>query len=219
MNPLEKTILEKATLHAQNLLKIACENEPEITAILAEIAPKVSAEMAGLEHKFKTEDSLTRKISDESAKSAKSLIDFGYSIDEAIEKSTKRQAERNNDALRYTFLFPLEKYIFGFRQSLQKLKQNGFKVPENRIWNAWKNIGTTFDKGYRGINITIISSQGQVFELQFHTRESYELKTETHALYEESRQNKTSLARKIEIAEIIIGLAEKVKTPRGVRKL
>ena len=219
MDSLEKTILAKSTLPAQELLKIACENEPQITAVLAEIASTVSAEMVGLEHKFKTEASLTRKIADESAKSAKSLMDFGYSTDEAIEKSTKRQSARNNDALRYTFLFPFDKYLFGFKQSLQRLKQNGLKIPENRIWNAWKNIGTPFDKGYRGINITIISSQGQKFELQFHTRESYELKTKTHYLYQESRQNQTPPARKIEIAEIIIGLAHKVKTPKGVRKL
>ncbi len=82
---------------------------------LQKIALEVSAEMIGLEHKFKSEESLTRKIADEAAKSAKSLIDFGYSVDEAIEKSIKRRAERNNDALRYTFVFPLEKYVFGFR--------------------------------------------------------------------------------------------------------
>ncbi len=102
---------------------------------------------------------------------------------------------------------------------MEKLKQTGYEVPENKIWNAWKNIGTLFDKGYRGINMTIISSRKQIFELQFHTRASYELKTETHFFYEESRQNRTSLKRKIEIAEIVIGLAEKVKIPKGIKKL
>jgi hypothetical protein len=144
---------------------------------------------------------------------------LGYLLDEAIEKSTERQAERINDALRYTFVFPFEKYVFGFKQSLVKLKDSGFKVPENRIWNAWKNIGTNFDKGYRGINITVISSRKQIFELQFHTRASYELKTDTHFLYEESRHSQTLPTRKIEIAEIIIELAQEVKPPKGVKKL
>lgn len=219
MNLTKAEIEKQAAQYAKNLLKQAEKNEPPITEDLQKIVSDVKAEMVGLEHRFKTEESLTRKISDESAKSAKSFVDFGYSIDEAVEKSIKRQSARNNDALRYTFLFPFEKYVFGFRQSLQKLKQNGFKVPENKIWNAWKNIGTVFDKGYRGINITLISSRKQIFELQFHTRASYELKTETHSFYEESRQKQTSHERKVEIAEIIIGLAEKVKLPKRVKKL
>ncbi len=219
MNLTETEIKKKAVHYAHALLKHAEAHEPIITADLQKIAAEVSAEMVGLEYKFKTEESLTRKISDESAKSAKSLVDFGYSIDEAIEKSTKRRAERNNDALRYTFVFPLEKYVFGLRQTVEKLRQKSYEVPKDRVWNAWKNIGTTFDKGYRGINITIISSRKQKFELQFHTRASYELKTETHSLYEESRQIQPSLKRKVEITEIIIRLAEKVKTPKGVKKL
>ncbi len=219
MNLTEAKIEKEAAQCAKTLRTQAVKNEPQITEDLQTIASEVSAEMVGLEHRFKSAESLTRKITEESAKSAKSLIDFGYSVDEAIEKSTKRRAERNNDALRYTFVFPLEKYVFGFRQTVEKLRQTGYEIPKNKIWNAWKNIGTLFDKGYRGINITIISSRKQIFELQFHTGASYELKTETHLLYEESRQNRTSQERKIEIAEIVIRLAEKVKTPKGVKKL
>ena len=219
MNLTPTKIEQKAAQYANALLEQATQYEPNITEDLQKIAAEVAAEMVGLEHKFKSEESLTRKISDEAAKSARSLIDLGYSIDEAVKKSTMRQAERNNDALRYTFVFPLEKYVFGFRQTVEKLRQTGYEIPENKIWNAWKNIGTLFDKGYRGINATVFSSQGQVFELQFHTRASFEFKTETHLLYEESRQNRASHERKIEIAEIIIGLAAKVKTPKGVKKL
>lgn len=219
MKLIKTKIQQKAVRYAEDLLKQALKSEPQITADLQKIASEIAAQMVGLENKFKTKESLTRKLIENSTASAKSFVDFGYSVDEAIEKSTKQQAERNNDALRYTFLFPPEKYVFGFKLSLEKLKQNGYKIPENKIWNAWKNIGTTFDKGYRGINITIISSRKQIFELQFHTRVSYKLKNETHYLYEESRQSQTSQARKVELAEIIIKLALKVKAPKGVRKL
>jgi hypothetical protein len=195
--PFRKENSEKGKIICSKFARIRTNSRTANYYRFAKIASEVVAEIVGLEHKLKSEESLTRKISDESAKSAKSFVGFGYSIDEAIEKSTKRQAERNNDALRYTFIFSFEKYVFGFRQSLQKLKQKGFEITENKIWNAWKNIGTTFDKGYRGINITVISSQGQIFELQLQT----------------------SQARKVEIAEIIIELAKKVKTPKGVNKL
>ena len=219
MNLTQAKIEKKAADYAKILLIQAVENEPQITEDLQKIALEVSAEIVGLEHKFKTQESLSRKLTEESIKSAKFFIDVGYPINEAVEKAIKRQAKRNNDALRYTFVFSLEKYVFGFKQTLEILKQNNFQIPEQKIWNAWKNIGTPFDKGYRGINMTVISSHGQIFELQFHTSESYDLKTETHPLYEESRQKETSLVRKIEIAEIVIELAEKVKVPKGVKKL
>jgi hypothetical protein len=121
--------------------------------------------------------------------------------------------------LRYTFIFSEEKYVFGVKFSLQKLKQNNFTVPENKIWNAWKNIETVFDKGYRGINITVFSSHEQIFELQFHTKASYKLKTNTHLLYEELRLIKTSHKRKNVIVQELLKLAQAVSIPKGVKKL
>ncbi len=219
MNPLENEILEKANFHAQNLLEIAYRNEPEITVILAEIAQMVSAEIVGLEHRFKTEESLTRKIAETSVKNVRKLLESDYFSVDTVEQIIETRAKHLNDALRYTFVFTDEKYIFGFKSSLQKLKQVDFIVPKNKIWNAWKNIGTLFDKGYRGINTTVFSSQGQVFELQFHTRASFELKTETHFLYEELRLLGTSNKRKDEIVQKLIEMAQTVKIPKGVKKL
>ena len=56
------TLTRKARHLAKELLKQAKENEPTITADLQSITRKISAEMAGLENKFKTEMSLTRKL-------------------------------------------------------------------------------------------------------------------------------------------------------------
>jgi len=204
---------------AKELLAQAKKNEPFITADLQKIAAELSIEMAGLENTFKTVQSLTRKLSKELKVSAKILTGLGYSFDQAIEKSGRRQAARNNDALRYTYIFPFENYVFGFKRTIERLRQKNYEIPENRIWNAWKNIGTDFDKGYRGINITVISSEKQKFEIQFHTRESYELKTETYPLYEILRSGKISSKLKVEIPEKIIRLAQKVKIPKGVKKL
>lgn len=219
MNLTQRKIEKKAASYAKQLLKRAQKHEPQITKDLQNIASEVSAEMVGLEDRFKTEESLTRKIAEGSVKNVRKFFESGYSLENAIEKAVKMRAERNNDTLRYTFIFSFEKYVFGFKQSLQKLKQNGFKVPEDKIWNAWKNIGTIFDKGYRGINITIISSQGQVFELQFHTRSSHKLKTETHVLYEELRGLKNSHERENEIIQELVKMAETVRVPKGVKTL
>lgn len=219
MNIPTKELKNRSRQFARSLLAQADKNEPQITADLQKIASEISAEMVGLNNKLKTIQSLTRKITKESIASAKVFVDLGCPINEAIEKSTKRQAVRNNDALRYTFIFEFEKYVFGFKQTIEKLRKKHYEIPESRIWNAWKNIGTTFDRGYRGINITIISSEKQKFELQFHTRESYGLKTETHPLYKLLRSGKISPELKIKVSEKIIRLAQQVKTPKGVKKL
>jgi hypothetical protein len=68
---------------------------------------------------------------------------------------------------------------------------------------------------YRGINITIISSQKQMFELQLHTRDSFRVKTETHGLYDEQRNPKTSDDRKREINKIVKELSKQIKQPKG----
>ena len=219
MNLTEQKIRQKAAQYAKVLLKRAHAHEPGITADLQKTALEVAAEMIGLEHKFKSEESLTRKIAENSIRNVRKLLELEYFLEEAIAETIETKARDINDYLRYTFVFSDENYVFGFKSSLQKLKQNNFTVPENKIWNAWKNIGTLFDKGYRGINITIFSSQGQIFELQFHTEASFKLKTETHFFYEELRIRKTARERKNEIVQKLLKVAQAVSVPKGVKKL
>jgi hypothetical protein len=191
-----------AQLLAQELLNQAQENEPKITADLQEIADKVAAEMVGLEHKFKTQDSLAKKI---------------VIITEKDSVETTQIGDKINDALRYTFIFAIEIYKERFHHTISALQEIGCQIPENKIWNAWKNIGTKFDRGYRGINITIISTQGQKFELQFHTKQSFGLKTENHHLYKESKSSETSSERKREIFRYMVNEAAKIIVPEGVK--
>ena len=219
MTDFEREITRKAARYAKKLLEQAVHTEPQITAALQEIASTISAEIIGLEYRFKSEESLARKIAETSFKNIKRLIESNYTERNAIARAVEISAGKNNDALRYTFIFSSENYVFGFKQTLQKLKEKHFTVSENTIWNAWKNIGTLFDKGYRGINATIISSQDQLFELQFHTRSSYQLKAETHFLYEELRLLKTSPERKNEIVRELNEAAQAVKIPKGVKTL
>lgn len=215
MNLIEKQILSQA----RHLLAKAHKHEPKITADLQIIASELSAEIAGLENKFKTIESLTEKIIKLFSQSFSYFLLQGYTTESALEESFSRTLDKSNDILRYTFIFPNESYIFGYKISLTKLGEFGYKVPKDKIWNAWKNIGTIFDKGYRGINITIISSEKQKFELQFHTEESFHLKTRTHKLYKERSLAKTSDERKSEITRILLELAKDIPMPQGVKKL
>ncbi len=62
MNRTKAEIEKKAAQSAKNLLKQAGKNEPKITQDLQKSASEVSAEMIGLEYKFKSEASLTEMI-------------------------------------------------------------------------------------------------------------------------------------------------------------
>ena len=201
------TLPRKARRLAKELLKQAKENEPPITADLQNLAREISAEMVGLENKFKSEVSLIRKLL---------LLAGKDKTRQSFEQKLEKFARLNNDSLRYTFILQSDEYAKGFQNAVEKLKHNGFIISSNRIWNAWENAETAKDTGYRGINITIISSQNQRFELQFHTAESFRLKTETHHFYEELRDLKTSDERRKEIIAEMLKLAKEVKCPEGI---
>ena len=195
------TLPRKARRLAKELLKQAKENEPQITADLQNIAWEISGEAVGLENKFKAEMSLVRKLID--------------AVGDDLQR-LQRKSKNINDVLRYTFVLSVDAYAKGFQQTIERLPKLGYRVPENRIWNAWENIGTQYDKGYRGINMTIISSQQQKFELQFHTEASFELKTETHHFYKEMRSKNISGKRETELTAIMLELAGKIERPDGV---
>ncbi len=199
MKILEFTNQTKASELAVQLLAEAKKHEPQITKDIKAVAKLNNAELIGLENKFKSKLSLARKIADYSAKQNISL---------------EQSAEEINDGLRYTIIFAIEDYQNGFKNTLESLESQNYKI--EIIWNAWKNENKDWDSGYRGINATIISSQNQIFELQFHTTESFRLKTETHGLYEEKRSQKTSRERVIEILQITRKLAADIERPKGI---
>lgn len=205
---MENFIIKIEAQHlAELLLAEAKENEPQITADLSSIATAVAAKIAGLENKFKTEESLTRKLL---------LLAGKDKSNQTSKQKLEKFARRNNYTLRYTFIFQTEKYARGFQATIEQLKKSGFEIPPNRIWNAWKTAETAQDTGYRGFNITVVSSQKQRFELQFHTAESFRLKTETHRLYEELRNSKTFDERREEIIKEMLSRAKQVERPKGI---
>lgn len=189
----------KARQLAQDLLESAKRNEPSITRDLRRIADLHQAQTVGLKNKFKSEESLSRK-----------LLDYSQTRDLSISAIAKR----NNDTLRYTFLLPNDKYADGVEKIVEELKKRDYRI--GKIFNAWKSEGEENDTGYRGINMTVISSQKQKFELQLHTRASFDLKKETHGLYEELRNPQTSAARKRKIIDLMIKKAAKLKRPKGM---
>jgi hypothetical protein len=84
------------------------------------------------------------------------------------------------DAIRYTFQYDEALYTRGVQADVARLKDRGFKL--DKLKNSWS------EEQYKGINSQWIEADtGQRFEVQFHTRISFEAKQLTHGAYERLR--------------------------------
>jgi hypothetical protein len=86
-----------------------------------------------------------------------------------------------NDAIRYTFCFESASYSDGYFEVKEQLQAREYRMIYSK--NHWRD-----DPDYKGINTRWTTPEGQRFEVQFHTAESYHAKQEvTHGSYERLR--------------------------------
>jgi hypothetical protein len=121
--------------------------------------------LAGFDDRLKGRDRIKEKV-------AKSIAEKGLSLRDAI--------SRVPDAIRYTFQYEEARYTQGVLTDVTRMKEQGFKL--DILKNSWS------DDQYKGINSQWIEPDtGQHFEVQFHTRISFEAKQITHSAYERLR--------------------------------
>lgn len=169
--------------------------EPVITQQMQDLAAANGGQMIGLDFRLKTEESLERKIAD------KARDEFGGDYEAA--------AADIGDSVRYTMELNPNNYGNGVRSTIDSLNEQGYQT---RVKNYWQEGNI-----YKGVNATITSPDGQKFELQFHTRDSFNLKeTFNHKLYEEHRLSTTSAARKFELEQQMANNWLSVSTPENL---
>ncbi|MER6997093.1 hypothetical protein [Streptomyces sp. NPDC000410] len=152
---------------ADDFMRRSAEAEPRITESMQTITDRVAdGRLIGLEYRLKGEDSLKRKIATDM------LEDIGMDPGQVLGDI--------KDSIRYTMEVPSHSYGRGVQQAINDLQAKGF---ENVTFkNTWDS------PGYKGINSTWRDPiTGQVFELQFHTAESFAAKMDGHVLYEKER--------------------------------
>ncbi len=197
-NVQQTTEQSQAALLAEQKLQKAKEVEPAITAALKSIESE-KAHLEGLEYRLKSSESLTRKIISDSH-------DMEVSLEEA--------AANIKDVLRYTFIIDENDYTEITKQTLDKLTKDGYSV------TAFKNFWAKENIDYQGINSNLKTSDGTIFELQFHTQESYDTKSEkTHKLYEIIRSESSSDEEKAEASRKQHELFLLVPVPAGAKAL
>ncbi|OWP85266.1 hypothetical protein BWK59_01115 [Flavobacterium davisii] len=118
-----------------------------------------------------------------------------------------------NDVLRYTTTFDDATFVKGIENTLNDLKDKGYEVVK---------LKNTFVDGsmYKGININMKNPNGQIFELQFHTPNSFNMKQNiNHTLYEEYRLLDENSTRAIELKNLMINNSNSVINPINVQTI
>lgn len=171
--------------------------EPQITELLQSLAARFNGRMVGLEFRFKSEESLTRKLSDAVVKTGQLPSEVAESI---------------KDVLRYTTVFPDDAYAAGVRATRAELIAQGYR--EVKFKSTWNDVG------YKGINAVYETREGFKFELQFHTTASHNAKeVGTHALYERQRLIPEGSREWRELEKAQNEIFDRIAIPRGALDL
>jgi hypothetical protein len=99
------------------------------------------------------------------------------SIQDEPDKSPQQLAAEIHDGVRYTFLFDQETYAQDVGVVGRKLQELGFRLIVRK--NTWDN------DEYKGVNTRWTETESDtLFEIQFHTHRSWDVKQSNHEAYE-----------------------------------
>ena len=112
------------------------------------------------------------------------------------------------DAIRYTFQYQEARYTQGVLADIARLKDEGYEL--GKLKNSW-----SYDQ-YKGINSQWIEpGTGQRFEVQFHTRISFEAKQLTHGAYERLRTQQADAFEELVLEAFQKKVTAEVPVPSG----
>ncbi|MGV7204143.1 XopAD/skwp family type III secretion system effector [Xanthomonas citri] len=149
-------------LKAQALLRRARQMEPQVTDMLQNIAGRHGGQLAGTQHQLKSLSSLKQKLTQRMA----------------LKKQTLEEAAAGvNDALRYSVVLEPQGFTAGLRAVLAALDDQGHA--RVKLTNQF----TEYPPVFKAINVTLRSPEGALWEIQFHTPETFALKERFHDLY------------------------------------
>jgi hypothetical protein len=113
------------------------------------------------------------------------------------------------DTIRYTFQYRESSYTRSVQADIGRLKDQGFEL--HKLKNSWP------DEQYKGINSQWIEPDtGQRFEVQFHTRISFEAKQLTHGAYERLRTKQADKFEELVLEAFQGKVTAQVPIPPGV---
>ncbi|SEU32380.1 phage minor capsid protein [Paenibacillus sp. NFR01] len=175
--------------------------EPQITRDLQSISETTGMDLVGLDFRLKSRESYLRKVNSDSKNSR----------DMAIINDT---LANTNDVIRYTYQAEGDSLVERYETAVKSMTEKGYT--RHKLKNTWGDKRNP----YRGVNAIFVSPDGQKFELQFHTPESFALKNgRMHEIYEEYRLDSTSPERRAELTKEMFTLSADLKPPKDIDKI
>jgi hypothetical protein len=149
--------------------------------------------LIGLEHCLKGRDRIKEKV---------------YKTIKESNRSPEQAVSLVADAIRFTFQYQEARYTQGVLADITRLKDQGFEL--DKLKNSWS------DEQYKGINSQWIEPHsGQRFEVQFHTRISFEAKQLTHGAYEKLRSRQADIFEELVLEAFQKKVTAEVPVPSG----
>ncbi|HKX29540.1 MAG TPA: hypothetical protein VJ302_17755 [Blastocatellia bacterium] len=129
-------------------------------------------------------------------------LEFRLKSEESLARKLKDTPPNGiRDALRYTIIFDNENLSVNTNRVLDALEREGYE--KLKVKNTFRP-----NERYQGINTSFRSPEGQVFELQMHTPESFNVKQNlTHEVYEELRLLPEDSPRAAELKQQIVDIS------------
>jgi len=190
----EKWGVLQAQYRAMGYYEKALQAEPEITRVVSEVANEVGLDQVGLEFRIKSKGSYLRKVA------------ANYKPD-----GTEYEVK---DILRYTYTAGPQDLARKTNAAIVAFDIRGYNTYE--VKNTWLKPNVA----YRGINTSLRAPNGQAFEMQYHTPESFELKNgKLHELYEEARVLDPRSEDFLRLQDEMIELSSKLTVPEGIEEV
>ena len=174
--------------------RIAKREEERISPALRAIESQdPDRRLVGFKHRLKGHDRIKEKV---------------YDRIKLLKHSPEEAVSHVSDTIRYTFQYRESRYTQGVLNDMERLKGEGFKL--HKLKNYWS------DDQYKGINSTWIEPDtGQRFEVQFHTRISFEAKQLTHPAYERIRSKQADAFEELVLEAFQKKVTADVPVPPG----
>ena len=172
------------------------EAEPTISAAVQRVEQenRYGGWLEGFKCRLKGHDRLKEKIAEQQ------VVEPDKPASEVLRKIP--------DAIRYTFCFEPGNYTKGYYDIKERLESHGYKMCHSKNW--WTN------PEYKGINTRWITAEGQRFEIQFHTAESFHAKQYvTHDAYERIRNPLTKDEERGELEAFQREVSSYIEIPEG----
>jgi hypothetical protein len=174
--------------------RIANREEEKISpALRATESQDPDRHLIGFDDRLKGRDRIKEKI---------------YGMIKELDFSPEQAVSHVPDAIRYTFRYQEARYTQGVLADIVRLKDQGFEL--DKLKNSWS------DEQYKGINSQWIEpDSGQRFEVQFHTRISFEAKQLTHLAYERLRSHQADAFEELVLEAFQKKVTAEVPIPPG----